>query len=395
MQRNITVPEALDLTGAVLVDVRSEAEFAEATIPGAVNIPLLDNVQRALVGVAYKERGPQYARRLGLDLTAPRLPRFIASFDRLAAGRPVVLFCWRGGLRSQYSAGLLEVMGFPVYRILGGYKAYRRYVNEYLGRESLPLRAVVLHGLTGVGKTRLLTALAQTGVPVLDLEGLAAHRGSVFGKIGMPPSPSQKMFEGLIVQALRQAQTRGLFVVECESRRLGRLLVPPVVFKSIQEGYRVLLYDSLENRVRRIREDYIRGPDGNVDALQKAVAALEKYLGRQRVAELNRELAGGDFNRVFSDLLTGYYDPLYKYPAGPSDDYHLSVDMSDLPGAVDKVRRFVLSLPGHDHLEGGEGCGNRQYAQGGAPGSRYFAGGCRRGYQDPGQIPGSVGKGSF
>lgn len=376
MHKEITVPEALSLNGAVLVDVRSEAEFAEATIPGAVNIPLLDNVQRALVGAAYKERGAQFARRLGLELTAPRLPRMVACFGRLAAGRPVVLFCWRGGLRSQFTAGLLEVMGFLVYRILGGYKAYRRYVNEYLGRESLPLRAVVLHGLTGVGKTRLLKALAKTGVPVLDLEGLAAHRGSVYGKIGMPPSPSQKMFEGLIVQALRLAEAGGVFVVECESRRLGRLLVPPAVFKSIQGGFRVLLYDTLENRVRRIREDYTAGPDGNVEALQKATAALEKYLGRQRVADLNRELAGRNFDRVFSDLLTGYYDPLYKYPAGPSDDYHLSVDMSGFESAVDRVRRFVLSLSGNIHTGGGEGCGNWRCAQGSASGARYFTGGC-------------------
>lgn len=253
--------EAFSLSGVLLVDVRSEGEFREATIPGAVNIPLLDNVERAMVGTTYKHKGPAEARKLGLELISPRLPRWMRAFEELAAGRLVVLFCWRGGLRSQFTASILDVMGYAVYRILGGYKAYRRYVNRYLGVDELPLKAIVIHGLTGVGKTRLLSALAKQGLPVLNLEGLARHRGSVYGKIGLPPSPTQKMFEGLIVQALVAAEEKGVFVVECESRRLGHLLVPPAVLKAMEQGYRVLVYDSLENRARRIREDYTQGPD--------------------------------------------------------------------------------------------------------------------------------------
>lgn len=374
MSKEITAAEALCLQDAVLVDVRSEGEYAEATIPGAVNIPLLDNVQRALVGIAYREKGPQFARRLGLELVAPQLPRFAESCARLAAGRPVVLFCWRGGLRSRFTAGLLDTMGLQVFRISGGYKAYRRYVNEFLNRDFLPLKAVVLHGLTGVGKTRLLCDLAEKGVPVLDLEGLAAHRGSVYGKIGMPPSPSQKMFESLIVQALREAGRRGVFVVECESRRLGRLLVPPVVLKTMQQGYRVLLYDTLENRVRRIREDYTAGAGNNVAELQRATAALEKYLGRRRVGGLNEALARGEFEQVFSFLLTAYYDPLYDYPNGPDDAFHLSVDMGRPGEAAEKVYRFVVSLPEYGCDQGGEEYGNRQCAQGRTGGPRYLAG---------------------
>ncbi|MBE3587130.1 MAG: tRNA 2-selenouridine(34) synthase MnmH [Thermoanaerobacteraceae bacterium] len=345
MIRDITIEEALCLPDVLLVDVRSEGEYQEATIPGAVNIPLLDNVERALVGTVYRHRGPAEARKLGLELVSPRLSHWIGAFAERAAGRPVVLFCWRGGLRSQFTASILDVMGFNVYRILGGYKAYRRFVNRYLGVERLPLKAVVIHGLTGVGKTRLLAVLAGRGFPVLDLEGLARHRGSVYGKIGLPPSPGQKMFEGLIVQALMAAEGKGIFLVECESRRLGRLLVPPVVLKAMGEGYRVLVYDSLENRVRRIREDYTRAPDGNIPALQQATASLQKYLGTKRVSALNEMLARGEFEQVFAYLLVKYYDPLYQYPDGPSPEYDLCVSTADLPKAADRIGDWITSLP--------------------------------------------------
>lgn len=344
MIKEISVEEALELSNAVIIDVRSEGEFQEDTIPGAVNIPLLDNVGRALVGTAYKEKGPLEARRLGLELVSPRLPRWVQAVERATPGRRVVLFCWRGGLRSQFAAYILDVMGFAVYRLAGGYKAYRRYVNQYLNRE-LPLKAVVIHGLTGVGKTRLLKALAEEKLPVLNLEELAQHRGSVFGKIGLPPSPRQKMFESLIVRDLRAAEKKGLFIVECESRRLGNLLVPQSVLAAMEKGYRVLLYDSLENRVRRITEEYTKGPEQNIPALQKATAALAKYLGAQKVEELSQLLARGEFEQVFKYLLIKHYDPLYRYPDGPSPDYHLCVCTADMGEAVRRVREWVTSLP--------------------------------------------------
>ena len=344
MIREISVAEALDLPGAVIIDVRSEGEFQEDTIPGAVNIPLLDNTGRALVGTAYKEKGPLEARRLGLEIVSPRLPRWVQAVEKAAPGRRVVLFCWRGGLRSLFAAYLLDVMGFAVYRLAGGYKAYRRYVIQYLERD-LPMKAVVVHGLTGVGKTRLLQRLAEMGLPVLDLEGLARHRGSVFGKIGLPPSPRQKMFESLIVRDLRAAEKRGLFFVECESRRLGNLLVPRSVLASMEKGYRVLLYDSLENRVRRLVEEYTCGPGQNIPALQEATSALARYLGAQQVKELVERLARGEFAEVFAYLLVKHYDPLYRYPDAPSEGYDLCVSTADFEEAVRRVSEWVISLP--------------------------------------------------
>lgn len=345
MYNDISIAEVLAKKDVLLVDVRSEGEYREATIPGAVNIPLLSNEERAAVGIAYRKDGSGSARRLGLELVAPKLAEKVAMLDRLAGSKEVVVFCWRGGLRSQFMASVLDTMDYKVSRVIGGYKAYRRYVNEYLGREKLPHRAVVLYGLTGVGKTEVLLHLAEKGIPVLDLEGLARHRGSVYGKIGLPPSPTQKMFEGNIVRVLIDAQDRGVFVVECESRRIGNLLVPKAVLASMQEGHRILLYSSLADRVRRIREVYTAGPGGNVAELQKATTSLEKKLGRAKVEELNRLLAGGEYNRVFSFLLAAYYDPLYKYPDQPSPDYDLSVDSTDVAEAARIIYDFVVGLP--------------------------------------------------
>lgn len=344
MVAEITINEALKMNNALLVDVRSEGEYGEDTIPGAVNIPVLNNEERAMVGTLYHRDGPVSSRKLALELAAPKLPAKIAMVDRAAANN-LIVFCWRGGERSRFMASVLDTMGYDVYRIIGGYKSYRRYVSGYLDKEELTQKAVVLHGLTGVGKTEVLERLGQKGLPVLDLEGIAQHRGSVYGKIGLPPSPSQKAFESEIVNFLLSIDEKGIFIVECESRRVGNLLVPLPLMNAIRNGIRVLLYAPIKERVRRICDIYTDGPGNNVEKLQEATSSLMKRLGRARVEELNRMLEDRNFEPVFTFLLTKYYDPLYKYPEGPSEEYECSVDTSDVEKASDHIYKFVTSLP--------------------------------------------------
>ncbi|TYO97863.1 tRNA 2-selenouridine(34) synthase MnmH [Desulfallas thermosapovorans] len=346
MYINVDIHQALyEIADVPMVDLRSPGEYAEATIPGAYNIPLLDNIERALVGTVHKNQGPGKARELAMEIVAPRLPVFIRSFQSIAPDKEVIIFCWRGGDRSHFAGSILDAMGFKVYRIVGGFKAHRRLVVAYFDREKLPLRAVVTHGLTGVGKTDLLLALKDMGYPVLDLEGLARHRGSVFGKIGQPPSPKQKMFEALIERELRGAEKTGIFLVECESKRLGSLYVPDAVLNNMQEGHRILLYAPVNVRVQRIIKDYAVGGPGNLVALQGAIARLTKYLGKNNVARLNQELAAGNAEEVISYLLHRYYDPLYKYPDQPSDAYDLSINTENMSQAIKKVSDFINGLP--------------------------------------------------
>ncbi|MCL2336972.1 MAG: tRNA 2-selenouridine(34) synthase MnmH [Firmicutes bacterium] len=346
MYKDKEITELFDESGSQIpmVDLRSPGEFAEATIPGAYNAPLLDNDERALVGKTYKQASPDRARELAMEIVAPKLPRFVKTVKSIAPGGEVNIFCWRGGERSRFAGLILDFMGLKVNRLKGGFKAYRHYVLAYLNG-TLPHRAIVLHGLTGVGKTELLLALERAGYPVLDLEKLAAHRGSVFGKIGQPASPGQKMFEGQIQDCLRRLEKTGVFVVECESKRLGNLLVPDTVLNAMHSGYRVLVYAPVPLRVRRIKKDYFTATEGNLQTLREAIQRLARHLGGGKTEELNSRLEAGEVEQVINFLLTHYYDPLYKYPGGPDSDYDLSVAVEDVAQAAAVIGKWLNRLP--------------------------------------------------
>lgn len=345
MLRDICITDALKIKDAYFIDVRSEGEYEEGAIPGAVNVPLFNNEERAKVGTTYKQVGTEEAKLLGLEIAGPKFPELYNQVERLSRDKNVILYCWRGGMRSKYTSAVLDSLGLKVYRVQGGYKAFRRYIHKYLDREMIPHKSIVLHGLTGVGKTLVLQKLQALSYPVLDLEGLANHRGSAYGKIGLPPSPTQKDFEAQVVQSLTEAEPEGIIFVECESRRVGKLIVPPAMMASMAKGYRVLLYTSLETRVQRIIKEYTNGPNYNIEQLQQSTSMLIKSLGKQVVDTLNEDLAGRNFAKVFSFLLTRYYDPLYKYPDGPSNQYDLSVDCSDLDQASNRISQWVKTLP--------------------------------------------------
>ncbi|MFA7468476.1 MAG: tRNA 2-selenouridine(34) synthase MnmH [Desulfotomaculaceae bacterium] len=346
MYKDIDISEIINESRSQipLVDLRSPGEFLEATIPNSYNVPLLNNVERSLVGKAHKLESSDRARELAMEIVAPRLPLFVYTIKKIAPKGEVNVFCWRGGDRSHFAGCILDAMGMKVNRIKGGFKSYRHYIIEYLDRE-LPHRAIVIHGLTGVGKTDLLLELKRNGRPVLDLEGLALHRGSVFGKIGQPPSPSQKMFEALIQDNLRRAENVGVFLVECESKRLGNLFVPDTVLDSMRRGYRVLTYAPFDLRVQRIKRDYYTETEGNPQALREAVKRLAKYLGKSKVEELNQWLDRGEVELVIEFLLEYYYDPLYKYPCGPDNNYDLSVQIKDPVQAAEVIGKWLDQLP--------------------------------------------------
>ena len=319
MITEITIEELKALDHPILVDVRSEGEYAEATIPGSVNIPLFNNEERVEVGTTYTQTSPSLARELGLRIVSPKLPDIVKKVEELSKRGPLVLFCWRGGMRSKSLATVVDLMGISIYRLQGGYKAYRSQVVDY-HETKRPFQVVVLRGNTGVGKTELLKKLRAEGYPAIDLEKLANNRGSVFGAVGLGSPPSQKKFEGLLFEELVALSKWPYIIVECESKRIGRVTLSTNFYTAMQEGIQILHYDSLENRVQRLLKEYTSVPN----ALQEIGTALErliKTLGHVRVQELRILLDGGRLDVFTERLLVEYYDKLYAYPNGPSSEY--------------------------------------------------------------------------
>jgi tRNA 2-selenouridine synthase len=338
MIREITVEELEKLQNPILVDVRSEGEYDEASIPGAVNLPLFNNDERAQVGTIYRQQTPTLARERGLEIVGPKLPYLVKKAAELAKSRPIVLFCWRGGMRSKSFATVLDLMGIPVYRLLGGYKAYRREVSSFF-EEYTPPQVVVLRGNTGVGKTEVLNRLRKDGYPAIDLERLANNRGSVFGALGLGAAPSQKNFEALLYQELKLLSNFPYIIVECESKRIGRVTLPVKFFTAMQDGTQILLYDSLENRVKRLLKEYT-SVDNAIPAIEKALERLVKNLGNKKIEENKELLRQGDLAAFTVEMLI-YYDALYAYPNEHSVNYEGSINNQDPDKGIQELEDYL------------------------------------------------------
>lgn len=339
MIKEITVEELEDLANPVLIDVRSEGEYAEATIPGALNLPLFNNEERAKVGTAYAQVSPAQARKLGLEFVSPKLPDLVKKAEEVQAEGPLVLFCWRGGMRSKSVASVLDLMGMTVYRLQGGYKAYRRKVVEYF-EQGFNKHVVVLRGNTGVGKTEILRKLRAHGYPAIDLEKLANNRGSVFGAIGLGDAPSQKTFESMLFEEIKQFSEYDYVIVECESRRIGRVTVPERFFEGMQSGTQILVYDSLEHRVARLVEEYTQFPD-SIPQIRMALDRLVKLLGHDRIDQYHELLNQKELGEFTRRLLVEYYDKLYGYPNEPSLSYEFCLNYEEAELGLRELERFL------------------------------------------------------
>ncbi|TSE30043.1 tRNA 2-selenouridine synthase [Tepidimonas thermarum] len=295
------------------IDARSPAEFAEDHVPGAINCPVLDNDERRIVGTLYKQRGPFEARRLGGVWVARNIARHVETLwqGQPAHWRPLV-YCWRGGQRSGAFVLWLRQIGWAAAQLQGGYKAYRRWVVEQL--DALPPRLGwrVLAGPTGSGKTRLLHALAAAGAQVLDLEGLARHRGSILG--AWPdgqPQPSQKAFDTALVDALRRLDPAQPVWVEAESRKIGQVQLPAVLTLALQQAPRVQLEVPFAARLALVLQDYAwlgRDPQ----ALARRLMALRGLQANDTLARWQDWALAGNLTDLFAELMTHHYDPLYR-----------------------------------------------------------------------------------
>ncbi len=336
IQATIELDKAMQLRrkGALLVDVRTPAEFAETTIPGAVNVPLFSNEERARVGTLYKQQGKAAARKLGIELVAPKIPRLLEQIETARQGcrGPVIVFCWRGGMRSLAMTSFLNLAGIYARQLIGGHKGFRCLVRTFFEQQQWP-PIYVLRGLTGVGKTLVLHRLTEQGYPVVDLEGLANHRGSAFGGLGLQSQPSQKRFEALLWERLQGLVDAEYLVTEGESLHIGRLLVPKAFHQAMQTQTSLWLSASLEFRTRIILEDY-PALDQLRDQFERPICALKEKLGRKRMEEFLVLLQQGEWETLVRELMIHYYDPLYLHTL---PERRVEIDLEPFDAGVDRV----------------------------------------------------------
>ena len=294
-----------------IIDVRSPGEFAEDHIPGAINLPVLYDAERARVGTQYKQVSSFEAKKIGAALVSRNIAQHLDTWfaDKPKSYRPLV-YCWRGGSRSGSMTHILQKIGFPAMQLEGGYKAYRRHVVAELA--SLPSRLTyrVVCGPTGSGKSRLLQALASQGAQVLDLEMLAAHRGSLLGALPDQPQPPQKSFESAIWSALSGFDPARLVFVESESKKIGALRVPEALITAMHASRCVRLEVPLAARVQLLREEYphfLRDPE----TLNNQLAHLARLRGNDTVAAWQALANQQAWDQLVATLLEQHYDPAY------------------------------------------------------------------------------------
>ena len=292
-----------------IIDVRSPAEYAEDHIPGAISAPVLDDAERAQVGTMYKQVSAFEAKKIGAALVAKNISAHVDELfkDKPKAWQPLV-YCWRGGKRSGAMAHILREIGWNAETLEGGYKAYRRWVVQQL--EELPenLEWRVIHGPTGSGKSRLLGALKRAGAQVLDLEDLAAHRGSVLGNLPDRPQPSQKMFESLLLKELGGLDASRPVFVEGESKKIGEIQVPEALMARMRASPCVVLETALETRVDLLLDEYRHFLEDR-KTLEAQLDCLVGLHGRERIAQW-KSIA--DWRELVARLLVEHYDPAYR-----------------------------------------------------------------------------------
>jgi tRNA 2-selenouridine synthase len=340
--------------GFLVVDVRSPAEFADGHMPGAANHPLLDDEQRAQVGIAYKAEGAGRARLVAMELVSRDLPEYLGALVSLARsepqGRRLALMCWRGGERSRNVALLLALVGIHAVTVRGGYRGYRREVLNSLAAWRSPVPVVTLYGHTGAGKSALIRALAEmtgdVGGPrpwVVDLEALALHRGSVLGGLNQPGDRRQKDFDALLWDCLRRPEGDYL-VLEGEGGKIGRIFLPGNVADAIRTGLPVLVTATMEVRAERIVREY--APENWDEAekrrFRRSLGLIAPRLSRETAVSLETAFADGRFTDVVRGLLIDYYDPLYQRSCVDGRRFVLEFETSADSG--EDARRFAEEM---------------------------------------------------
>jgi tRNA 2-selenouridine synthase len=319
--KSINIEDALKQKSAFQwVDVRSESEFQKAHIPGAINIPLLTNEHRVLIGTCYKQKGREDAVSLGLELIGPKMVELFKQYKEAEVeGKKLLFYCWRGGLRSQISSTIYSWSGQKPSLLFGGYKSFRNHIHSQF---SIPLNLKIVSGSTGSGKTEILHILQKNGAQMIDLEGLAFHKGSAFGGLGYPPQPSTEAYENSLGLTIMDLDKSKPVYVENESRLIGQCFMPQEFWDQMQNAKIIEVRVDKNTRINRLIHEYAHF---DIQLLIEKTTILKKKLGGQNATEAISFLENGEFDKWIDKLLV-YYDKTYQYSSEINKHRSVSVD---------------------------------------------------------------------
>ncbi|MGB0497225.1 MAG: tRNA 2-selenouridine(34) synthase MnmH [Rubricella sp.] len=342
-----TLAQIADAPFDDIIDVRSPSEYAEDHVPGAISLPVLDDAERARVGTIYVQESRFLARKIGAALVARNAAAHIEGplADRDGGWKPLV-YCWRGGQRSGSFATILRQIGWQVEVLEGGYRSYRRAVVDAMYHAAFPAPVIVLDGNTGTAKTDILGRLPGHGVQVIDLEGLANHRGSLFGALG--DQPSQKAFEGAIALAAARLDPARPVVVEAESSKIGEVSIPPALWSAMKDAPRIHVEAPLPARARFLASAYadVVADPARLDTTLDRLVPLQ---GHDQVAEWKALATEGAFESLAASLMERHYDPRYHRQRArmePRTEAPLPVESLDEGGREDAAARIAALLAG-------------------------------------------------
>ncbi|MCD6177171.1 MAG: tRNA 2-selenouridine(34) synthase MnmH [Candidatus Cloacimonetes bacterium] len=289
-----------------IIDVRTPAEFSDGHITGAINIPIFSSEERAIVGTKYKRESRDTAIAKALEYIAEKTDHYLDELQRLVPSQEICIYCWRGGMRSEGMGHLFQTAGKKVYRLVGGYKAYRNYVLDSFNTEYM---LIVIGGMTGSGKTEILEEIGKTNEQMLDLEGIANHKGSAFGALGQADQPTTQQFENDLAAQLNIFDPERNIWLEDESRMIGRVKIPDDLFVQIRNTTVIKIEVSKENRINRLIKDYAKF---NKTDLINSINNISRRLGGLNTKLAIVAIEAEDYYKA-TDIILDYYDKAYTY----------------------------------------------------------------------------------
>lgn len=323
----------------IFIDVRSPEEYKQATIEGAVNIPLFSDEERKEIGTVYTQESIEKAKRMGIQVVSKKLPQiYDEAMELWKQGKKLVFFCARGGMRSGSIVMLFNSLGINVIKLKGGYKGYRKVVTEELIKLNEEVQYIVLHGNTGVGKTEILKMLEQDGHDVLDLEEAANHRGSLLGNVGLGNQVTQKAFESTLYHKLKSFKSKYV-LVEAESRRIGKVFVPDFIHNKMKEGKHIFVDADIEFRANIIVDEYTKEENSN-EEINKSLDKLSKYISNSKIDEYKNMVLEGKYTEVAKELMIKYYDPMYMNTSDKYE-YDLKIKVENIKNAAKEIENWM------------------------------------------------------